>query len=150
MKGQAQVSSLDRALSIVFVLIILATISALIYTVASVNTRDEFTEFYILGQNGKAEDYPKQILSGEEAWVILGIVNHEQEKVRYEIEIKINGVRNAGLKSLVLNHNEKWEEAVSFTSNMVADNQKVEFILFRDGESEPYLKPLQLWFDVKG
>ncbi len=40
---------------------------------------ERFTEFYILGLEGKADNYPDELTVGEEGRVILGIVNHEHE-----------------------------------------------------------------------
>ena len=49
----------------------------------------------------------------------------------------------------MLEHDEKWEETVSFTPARVGDNQKTEFLLYKNEESEPYLEPLHLWVNVK-
>ena len=51
-------------------------------------TREEpFSEFYVLGPNGKATGYPNNLTVGENAQVILGIVNHEQRDVNYIVEV---------------------------------------------------------------
>jgi len=44
---------------------------------------------------------------------------------------------------------QKWEEIISFSPDMAGDNQRVGVFLYRNGESEPYLKPLYLRVDVK-
>jgi len=76
-------------------------------------------------------------------------INREHETVSYRVEVRIDGVGNNEVGPLVLGHDEKWEEAVSFTPNRAGDSQKVEFLLYKNGGSEPYLKPLHLWVDVK-
>jgi len=48
---------------------------------------DAFTEFYILGSNGTASDYPRNLSVGEDVTVILGIVNHEFRTINYTIDI---------------------------------------------------------------
>ena len=58
-------------------------------------------------------------------------------------------MRNNEVESIRLGDEQKWEEIVSFTADRVGDNQKVEFLLYKNGESEPYLKPLHLWINVK-
>jgi len=45
-------------------------------------------------------------------------------------------------------HEEKCEEIVSFTPDRTGDNQKVEFLLCKNGGSESYLE-LHLWIDVE-
>ncbi len=32
---------------------------------------------------------------------------------------------------------------------VAGENQKVEFLLYKDAETEPCLEPLRLWVDVK-
>lgn len=98
---------------------------------------------------GKAIDYPKELKVGEEGRVIIGIINHEQETVSYRVKVRIEGVRNNEVEPIMLGDEQKWEEIVSFTADRVGDNQKVEFLLYKNGETEPYLKPLHLWINVK-
>ena len=111
---------------------------------------ERFTEFYILGMEGKAADYPRELKVGEEAEVIVGIVNHECEPVSYRVEGRIGGVGNNEVGPVVLEHEQKWEGVVSLTphkANKAGEEQKVEFILYKGGEARPYLM-LHLWIDV--
>ena len=66
----------------------------------------------------------------------------------YWVEVRIDGVRNNQVGLLELEHDEEWEEIVSFTPHRAGDSQKVEFLLYNNGEGEPYLK-LHLWVNVK-
>ena len=139
----------DKVLSSILGLLTLAAIVAIVYVTHSPPTGDRFTEFYILGLESKAADYPKKLQVGEEGRIIVGITNREHETVGYWVEVRIDGVRNNQVGPLELGHDEKWEEIVSFTPHRAGDSQKVEFLLYRNGEGEPYLKPLHLWIDVK-
>jgi uncharacterized membrane protein len=38
---------------------------------------------------------------------------------------------------------------VGFTPHKAGDNQKLEFVLYKQGEDKPY-RSLYLWVDVKG
>lgn len=140
--------SLDRVLSLVFGVIILVVIGAIIYLNITPKIGDKFTEFYILGLEGKAASYPEKLMVGEEAKVIVGIVNHEYEELSYQLKITIDGVRNKEIGPVVLAHEGKWEQEVSFTPVKAAEKQKVEFLLYRHGVAEPY-RTLHLWIDVK-
>lgn len=80
--------------------------------------------------------------------VIVGIVNYKHEVVGYRIEVKIDGIENNEVGPVVLANEQKWEGIVSFTPDKAGDNQKVEFLLYKNGEAEPCLKPLHLWVDV--
>lgn len=140
--------SLDKVLSAILIIVILGVMAATGYVMATPKASEKFTEFYILGLDGKSIDYPTKLKVGEEGKVIVGIINREQERVSYRVEVRINGVSNNQLEPPELEHSEEWEEIVSFTPDKVADNQKVEFVLYKDGGSEPYLKPLHLWISV--
>jgi uncharacterized membrane protein len=112
------------------------------------HTGEKFTEFYILGISDKAEDYPQELKAGEEGRVIVGIANQEYEPVTYRVEVVIDGVINNEVKPVMLKHGEKWEEPVTFTPQRAGDNQKVEFLLYRQGQNEVY-QTLYLWVDVR-
>ncbi len=134
----------DKTLSIIVIVAILATTGVLGYVLAAPRIEERFTEFYILGSEGKAEGYPEELMVGEETKVIMGIINREHETMSYRLEIRIDGVKNSEVGTIKLEHDEKWEKTVSFTPVKRGDNQTVELLLYKNGESEPYLKPIQL------
>lgn len=146
----------DKVLSVVLVVAIVGAVGTLGYVVATPRVGEQFTEFYILGPQGKAENYPTALKVGQEGRVIVGIVNHEDEPAGYKVEIWIDGEK-AKLRilgedrdevTLELEHEAKWERAVGFVPEKAGAGQKVEFVLYRDGE--PYFDdPLHLWIDVK-
>jgi len=137
----------NRVFSIILVVVILGALGSLSYFIAKPKV-ETFTEFYILGLDGKAIDYPKEIRVGEEGKIIAAIANHEHEVVSYRVEVRIDEVKNKEVGPFVLDNEQKWEEIVSFTPNKAGDNQKVTFFLYKNGEDEPYLKPLHLWINV--
>jgi uncharacterized membrane protein len=55
-------SRLNKALTVILVVAILGSIGTLIYTIAFPKVGERFSEFYILGLNGKAEQYPSNFL----------------------------------------------------------------------------------------
>ena len=136
-----------KALSIILALILLGMLVMLGYILTHPKG-EKFTEFYILGMSGKATDYPTELRVGEEGRVIVGIVNQEYEPVTYRIEVVIDGVVNNEVKPVMLEHGEKWEESVSFTPQGAGDHQKVELLLYRQGQSEVE-QTLYLWVDVR-
>ncbi len=138
----------DKAFSIILAVTIVAALGIVGYTLATPKVEERLTEFYILGLEGKAIDYPRELWAGREEEVRIGIVNREYETVSYRLEVIVNGVRNNEKGPLVLEHNEKWEEIIGFVPNKAGDNQKVEFLLYKNNGSEPYRK-LYLWIKVK-
>lgn len=82
-----QENTFDRALTIILLIAILIAIVSLIYVITLPKTSETFTEFYLLGPNGKAEGYPHNLTTQENATIIIGIANHENHPVNYTIEI---------------------------------------------------------------
>jgi uncharacterized membrane protein len=111
-------------------------------------TVERFTEFYILGSNGTAQGYPKELAVGENAEVTIGIINHEGEDTSYQVRINIDNVQVKELIPMILANEQKWEGNVSFTPTKIGNNQKVDFLLYNgSGESEP-THELHLWINV--
>jgi len=135
----AAMSGWDKVLSIVLVVSILGAIGALAYVIMTPKAGEKFTEFYILGLDGKAANYPTELTVGEEGKVILGIVNHEHEdELTYRVEILIDGEGNSTISPPALDHGVKWEDEVGFVPQKAGGNQTVEFILYKQGEEEVY------------
>jgi len=115
---------------------------------------DEFmTEFYILGQEGLAQDYPRQVAPNEEMSVTMGMVNHERDEHHYRVEVwAVDSWADqrqlvAEAKSVVLSPGDEQESLFTWAMPSVGDEQKVEFLLFIDDDPTPY-RQLRLWLDV--
>ena len=67
MEKPASPTRLNKMLTLVLTLIILGTIGYFSYVITVPQGQEPFTEFYILGTEGKAHSYPKQLKVGEEA-----------------------------------------------------------------------------------
>ncbi len=84
-------SILDKGLSILLIATIIISFSTLVYVMVTPKTGERFTEFYILGPNGIASNYPTDLKFGEEGKGIIGIINQEYENVSYRLEVTFNG-----------------------------------------------------------
>jgi len=80
-------SKLDRALTVILIVSIIASVGTLGYVITHPKPAEPFTEFYILGPDGKADNYPTSLTVGENGTVIIGIVNHEHRNVTYYVQI---------------------------------------------------------------
>jgi uncharacterized membrane protein len=135
----------DRLLSVILVLIIIAAISTTIYVIASPKESEHFSEFYILGENRMAEDYPNQIIAGLQYPMFIGVGNHEYRNMTYTIETwasltEFNTVTNSTTilamdpldrTSLVLSHNETRVIPYNLSVKNTSYN-RVEFLLFNE------------------
>ncbi|HJX13355.1 MAG TPA: DUF1616 domain-containing protein [Dehalococcoidales bacterium] len=139
----------SRALSLVLVLAVLATAAALIYSAANPAVADRYTEFYVLGRDGRAGNYPATLAAGEEAEVLVGIVNREQENTAYRVEIVASGVEITGTDFIQLENGEKYEQPMRFRLDAPGPSQRVEILLYKQGLGEVY-ESLYLLVNVEG
>lgn len=79
---------------------------------------------------------------------MVGIINREQETISYQLEVRINGVVTNEVGPVTVADGAKWQEIVGFTPDRVGDKQKVEFLLYKPGQSGVYQR-LRLWLDVR-
>ena len=126
---------------------LLGTLVILIYVVAAPIPGEKFTEFGILGTAGEMADYPRELGAGEAGEVVLDITNHEYREVTYRIEIRDSGAFIKELGPVTLQDLQTWRQKVDFTPLSAGENRMVEFLLFKEGESEPY-RSLHLWINV--
>jgi len=139
---------LNKILTVVFAVLIVAAIAAIVWLAIVPEKGDSFSEFYILGPNSKASDYPKEIPAGKAAAVLVGIVNREHHLVSYNIVVETDNVTIGHMESIKLEDGQKWEQNVSFVPLRIGDNQKVDFLLYKNEDIMHYLS-LNLWVDVK-
>jgi uncharacterized membrane protein len=144
-------SRADKALAVLLAISILASLGSLAYVIGSPRGEEEFTEFYILGPEGVAEDYPTEYTPGSSGTVVVGITNHEYRTVDYTMEIKLEN-RSLTLpddqKHIRLDHNESWKEPVTFTPSVEGKNMKLEFLLFNETEKNVPYRNTYLWINV--
>jgi uncharacterized membrane protein len=140
---------LSAALTIILGLLVLGAAAAVAVVLAgpSLAPEEPFTEFYILGQGGKAAGYPTEFDAGSEQTVIVGIVSHEAEVITYRVEVNAGGPVIAAAGPVVLAPQEKHEGPLSFTLENAGSRQQVMFLLYREGEPGAY-RSLDLWVDV--
>jgi len=144
-------SRLDRILSIILVISILASVLTLVYVVVTPKQGEKFTEFYILGPDGMADGYNTQLVSGEQVDVVVGIVNHEYDLVNYSLEMRLDDQTMDmpdDLEHISLSHNMTWEMPLSFVPSEAGTDMKLQYLLYReDNKTEPY-RDLHLWINV--
>jgi uncharacterized membrane protein len=139
-------SVLDKVLSIALIASIIGSSATLVYVAVTPKAGERFTEFYLLCPNGTASDYPTDLKVGEEGEVIIGIVNHEYENITYSLEINFNGSL-IHKEQVFLIENETWERPFTFKATEKGENQKLEFLPYKDQQTEAY-RTLHLWISV--
>ncbi|ASJ06374.1 DUF1616 domain-containing protein [Thermococcus pacificus] len=152
-------SKLDKALTVILIIAILTSIGTLGYVITHPKPGEKFTEFYILGPDGKADNYPTELKVSQNGTLIIGIVNHEGRNVTYYVQIwlvnltwdnstnttiihemyPIPGWFNVTLPHVPVDIEGNWtpqfEENYTFSINKPGRWQ-VWFLLFKDGQPE--------------
>ena len=138
-------SKIDRILTVILVFTIIFSIGMIVYVITTPKIGEKFTEFYILGPSGKADNYPTELKLGSPATILTGVVNHEYSSVNYTIEIVL-GNDTISSKKLILNNNETWQNNISFTPDKAAvGNEKLEILLFKESNFTSPYRELHLW-----
>jgi len=138
-------SGTDGILTLILLISVILSVCTLIYATTAPKTGERFTEFYILGPEGKAYNYPTNLSLRENGTVIIGIVNHEYEPTNYKLKIQL-GNRTLLERKITLNHNETLMENFTFTP-LEEGTKKMEFLLYRKNNSTVY-RSLHLWVNV--
>lgn len=142
---EAGQTRLDRALSIVLIISILAAIGTTAYVIAVPKEGEHFSEFYILGAEGKAADYPTSFPLNTPQWVTVGVGNHEYRNVSYTVEAQavnqtfdpatntstIDRMQLLNSYQVTLAHNTTDEHRLTFTVAEPGYNQ-IQFLLFNE------------------
>ncbi len=135
---------------------IIIAISAFAYTnyanititpAISPNQTDErsFTEFNVLDRSNGG---PALSDTGKGS-VIARIINHEHHIINYTIRLVLDDATLIE-KKIKLDHNRTWEGPISYTISNPKERQRLDILLYKDGDfSAPY-KEKHIWIDASG
>ena len=100
----------------------------------------------ILGPGGNASDYPTNLTVGQNASVIIGIVNHEQKTVNYNLVVTSNGtVLND--QNITLTEGNKTQIPYTFSESTPGQN-KIDFSLYKLPDNTNVYRSLHLFVNV--
>lgn len=129
----------SRVLTWAFAVLLVALIATVWYLAANPGlTNPAHTEFYLLGSEGNASDYPSTLGPGESAEVTVGIANHEHRAVAYGLEVRWNGSLTQD-RTIQLADGETREFTVVLTAPSQPGPYLVRFLLYKGEASEPDL-----------
>ena len=135
-----KMSDIERMLFIALIGSIIIASSMLIYAKLTFE-EEEFSALYILGPDGKAEGYQKNLYIGEPSTIAVGVENYEHAATDYTLQVKL-GTGVLETRKITLAHKEKWLEDITFVPDRTGDRLKLEFVLYKDGR--PY-RSVHLW-----
>jgi uncharacterized membrane protein len=135
-----QPSEVERALLIALVLSIFVASAMLVYAKLTFQ-HEKFTALYILGKDGKAEDYPKGFYLGQPQEIAVGVENYERNNAGYELKVKLNGALLEE-ERFSLAHEERWLKDITFVPTRVGERSRLEFLLYKEGRPH---RSVHLW-----
>ena len=161
-------SRTDAALNVLLVLSLLLATGSVAYAVAVPKQGEAFTEFYLLTRDDGelvAADYPTEFVRGESKPLVVGIGNHEHERVSYTVVIELQRVEFAGNDTRVIEereldrlgaqlaHNETWHHDYAVEPTLVGDRLRLLFLLYVDEPPpqpslESAYRETHLWINV--
>jgi uncharacterized membrane protein len=143
-------SGLDKLLTWVLLIAVVAAIGVVFYLTQVPPREEPFTEFYLLGNDGIAEDYFYDLRAGRGEAVIMGITNHEGVPTQYVVEVfaateTINNATNRsevvsmtrlGTVPIELADGQTYEQPYQVVIDKRGPN-RLEFLLFKADNIPP-------------
>ncbi|MDY6964346.1 MAG: DUF1616 domain-containing protein [Halobacteriota archaeon] len=137
-------TEIEKALIIALVGSIIIASGILVF--AKITFEEEkFTTLYILGEGGKAENYPTDLYLLEPTTITVGVENYEHAPANYTLEVRLEDYL-LNREEFWLDHDWKWVHNLSFTPKHVGKNLKLQLLLYKDDLQEPY-RSVHLWVD---
>jgi len=138
----------DKVLFGVFLLLAVAATAGLAYVLVTPAPVQRFTEFYLLGSASMTEDYPHEAAVGQPIEIPMTIVNHEGADTSYRIQATIDDVVVQEIGPIEVADGGKWEDKATVTPRAADESERVEFDLYREGETAAYLT-VYIWLNVR-
>lgn len=129
------------------VAIVIALLIIVVSAIAPVGTGEAYTEFYVLGPNGTASEYPDNVSVDEPATVRVGVRNFERRAQTYTLVVRTNE-STLSTREISLDREEEWEEPVEVRFDS-SGSKRLQLELYRGEttEGEPY-RSLRLFVEV--
>ncbi|HJJ28590.1 MAG TPA: DUF1616 domain-containing protein [Methanocorpusculum sp.] len=135
----------EKVLSVILIIAILIAAVTTVYVIVNPKDGEKFTEFYILGADKMADNYPAKFDENAEQSVYVGVKNHEYRDVTYTMDVlflnaewddetnssKINKEMSYVRVSIPVENAGEYLEPFSFTISDISYN-RVEFLLYDD------------------
>lgn len=129
---------IDAMLTVVVILTTILAIWTTHYVITTPRIGERFTEFYVLDNHEKMDNYPTDISVGSLSDMIIYISNQEHDSTNYTLQVDID--KNILIhKRLILKNNETWKQNITFSPDIAGNNKLLEFLLFKEDDfTTPY------------
>ena len=142
---QVEEKTLDHLLSACLVCAVCIAVLVTVFVISAPKENQHFTDFFVLGENGTANNYPYQVIPGQAYPMYIGVGNHESRNTTYIIETwemitefddatnttRIIAMDPGDMTSQTLANNETFVMPYNLKITNAKYN-RVEFLLFKD------------------
>lgn len=135
----------------VLIAALLLSVSLTAYIVLSQPHGETFTELYILGDNGKADDYPQYADLERPVEITVCVANHEYRSMDYKLLVVLeDDVHNniQYVQNLTLADNDTWQRTITIKPMINGTQLKLDFLLYADGNMTAPYRECYLYMDV--
>jgi len=141
--GQETTARISTVLTWVLAVMLIVALAGVVYvSVTPGAEEDPYTEFYILGPDGNASDYPTNLSTGETGEFIVGITNNEHQSMTYTVVLMLDN-ESVTEQTVEVEEGETWEGMLRFTPEDDGVKQ-LDTLLYigedPDLDDEPYRK----------
>ena len=126
----------NRLLTWVLAIALVASVAGVIYiAVTPQETTDPYTEFYVLGSDGNASEFPTNLSVGESGRLIVGLTNHEHERTTYTVVLVLEN-RTVEKRTVAVADERTWEQEFSFAPQSAGD-KRLRILLYKGENANP-------------
>jgi uncharacterized membrane protein len=161
----------DRVLTIGIAVMLVASVVVLAWAVTTPREGESFTQLAILGPDGMATDYPRNLTVDEDARVLISVRSYEHEPMDYTIVLVLTTVSDYNFtidqdsidwndthplepyvgiaQNFTLEHLEYYNQTFDF--DVTTDGEwKLQFLLYVDGQelTQDSYREVHLWLNV--
>ena len=128
-----------RLLTLTAAVVLLVAVSGTLYVATTeFRTGETYTEFYVLNENDTAAGYPTDLATGEEGTVLVGVNNHEGERLTYRMEVQWDDT-TVDTREVPVPADGTEEFTVTVSAPEDPGEYRLDFLLYRTADStEPY------------
>ena len=105
---------------------------------------DPLTEFALLSDTGRAQQYAREVVIGQPSRVVVEITNREGVPVTYLLAIGGAGAAVDPIDTITVNDGETWSETIRYTVTKVGERLPVEITLWRLDQPDERTRPYRM------
>lgn len=142
---------LTAGLAAILALVLIYCIYLTVQIVVHPQPVDKFTELYVMGPDGRAENYPKALVIGENKTLIAYVTNHENKEAYYNLAIRYNNSsaeETAYTEFFAIQDNATWSKKFMIMPDLPGKKVKVQFQLYKNGDTGAPYRECYIWLNV--